>query len=252
MKIEELVNKYYGNLNQTDLHIIKIIMNNTIDMKKMKIEDLAEKCNTSRTSVLRMTKKLGFSGYSEFKNVIKWEKDIVQAPLNLAASVLMDDLNKTSKFLFDNEQLTLATNYIKKAKRVFVYGTGQAQRYCAQELQRLFMQVEVYFYVMHATEEFQLAVKNLTTEDVVIIISLSGNVVKIDTELKLLDVRNIPVISITNFTNNNLAGFSTCGLYVMNTPIQLDEDTEHHSFVHFLLVVELLFRKYLELYVDVE
>lgn len=53
MKLEELVNKYYANLNNTDLLIWKYIYNHKKACQNYSINELAEKCNVSRTTIMR-------------------------------------------------------------------------------------------------------------------------------------------------------------------------------------------------------
>lgn len=246
IKLEQLINDNYAALNQTDLYILKVVLSKQKGLGNIGIEELARECNTSRTSILRMTKKLGFRGYSEFKNILQWQKkDETAVGINDTFERLESDISQTANFLNQNNQISQITAHIQKAKRVFIYGTGQAQRYCAQELQRLFMQIDVYFYVMSATSEFKLGVKNLTSDDLIIIISLSGDARNIEPELHVLNTKEVPIVSITNFANNKLAGLSTYRLYAINTPIGLSDEVEHHSFVPFFLIIEYLFRDYL-------
>lgn len=246
IKLEQLINDNYASLNQTDLYILKVVMSKKTGLGNIGIEELAKECNTSRTSILRMTKKLGFHGYSEFKNILQWQKkeDTTTNMLD-TFKLLESDMIQTSNFLNQNNQISQITAHLRKAKRVFIYGTGQAQRYCAQELQRLFMQIDSYFYNMSASAEFKLAVKNLTPDDLIIIISLSGDARNIEPELRLLNTKEVPIVSITNFENNKLAGLSTYRLYAINTGIELKNEVEHHSFVPFFLIIEYLFRDYL-------
>ena len=69
----DLINKNYKTLSDADLYSLKCIVEIGKGIEKMSIEQLASQCDTSKSSILRLTQKLGFSGYSEFKNYIKWE-----------------------------------------------------------------------------------------------------------------------------------------------------------------------------------
>ena len=70
MKLDVLINKYYEKLNSNDLYILNYIKNNP-ETSDVNITLLSKMCNSSTASILRMTKKLGFSGYSEFKYFLK-------------------------------------------------------------------------------------------------------------------------------------------------------------------------------------
>ena len=69
----EAINKNYDKLNESDIQSLSIIMAIVYKISEMSIEDLANECNTSKSTILRLTQKLGFTGYSEFKNYLKWE-----------------------------------------------------------------------------------------------------------------------------------------------------------------------------------
>ena len=59
MKLEELVNRNYQQLNDNDLYIWNYINNHREVCTKITIEDLGKKCNVSRTTILRFSKKIG-------------------------------------------------------------------------------------------------------------------------------------------------------------------------------------------------
>ena len=71
MKLEELINKHYDQLNANDFHIWNYISNNKHECQKMAIDQLAYKCNVSRTTILRFAQKISLKGYSELKLYLK-------------------------------------------------------------------------------------------------------------------------------------------------------------------------------------
>ena len=75
MRLEELVNKHYDKLNHSDLYIWKYIFNHKKDCCNLTIDELANRCNVSRTTILRFAQKLSLKGYSELKIYLKWESE---------------------------------------------------------------------------------------------------------------------------------------------------------------------------------
>ena len=65
MKIDDLVNLHYDKLNQSDLHIWKYINAHRKESSNLTIDELASRCNVSRTTILRFAQKLSLKGYSE-------------------------------------------------------------------------------------------------------------------------------------------------------------------------------------------
>lgn len=71
MKLEMLINKHYDDLNENDLSTLHYIIVHKKKCLNMSITDLSTYCNISKSSILRTTQKLGFSGFSEFNMRLK-------------------------------------------------------------------------------------------------------------------------------------------------------------------------------------
>ena len=55
MRLEELLNQYSDRLSENDLYIWDYVEKHKKQCENMTIEELARKCNVSRTTVLRFT-----------------------------------------------------------------------------------------------------------------------------------------------------------------------------------------------------
>lgn len=64
---------------------------------------------------------------------------------------------------------------IESSERLFVYGTGTEQKLCANELKRYFWVLNKYVHVIDDEMDFHVLMDDLTENDLIIIISLSGN-----------------------------------------------------------------------------
>lgn len=246
--LTEAINKNYDKLNDSDLQSLEIIMQHTQRIGNMTIEELANKCSTSKSTISRLAQKLGFSGYSEFKNCLKWEnKNQIPGEDYNYRQALKQDFTLTVQQMENSSSLLKAASEIHKCQNVVVYGTGQAQRHCAKELQRLLMQVNKYVSCVEATDEFRMLAKNLGPDDCVIILSLSGNADKIKETLQLLRLKNVKMISITNLQSNFLASMCNYNLYAVSSPLKLADNLYHNSFISFLTVIEYIFLAYLEI-----
>jgi len=103
-----------------------------------------------------------------------------------------------------------------------------------------------YIYHAGASDELCMLSKNLGPDDLVIVISLSGNVQKIKDTLQLLHLKKVKIVSITNLQSNLLAGMSDYSLYAVSSPVKIGEHLYHNSFVNFLTVIEYVFLSYIE------
>lgn len=245
--LTEAINKNYDKLNDSDLQSLEVIMEHAQSIGNMSIEEIANKCNTSKSTISRLTQKLGFSGYSEFKNCLKWEnKNQVISEDYSYKQTLKQDFALTIQQMEDSSSLLKVADEIYRCQNVVVYGTGQAQRHCAKELQRLLMQVNKYVNCVEASDEFCMLAKKLNSNDCVIILSLSGNADKFKDTLQLLRLKNVKMVSITNLQSNFLASMCNYNLYAVSSPLKLGDNLYHNSFINFLAVIEYIFVSYLE------
>lgn len=214
MTIDELVNKYYENLNDSDLYIWNYISKNKSKTCNYTIEELAKCCNVSKTSIIRFTKKLSLSGFSELKVYLKLEKDkpAFETKEEDYLNQLCLNYSESAQSL-RNANMDSAFEYIYNAKRVFIFGSGSIQLNAAKEIYRLFFKGGEYFHYFDSKYDIEDAMYNLTESDVMMIISLNGESDTVIDLAKKLKLKNIPTISVTQSKNNTLATLSTESLY---------------------------------------
>lgn len=75
MLFSDIVNQHYETLNEVDIQMVKYINAHPKEMTKMGTNDFAKICHSSKSSVIRFTQKLGFTGFSELRNFLKWQND---------------------------------------------------------------------------------------------------------------------------------------------------------------------------------
>lgn len=243
MKIDDLVNLHYDKLNQNDLYIWKYVNANRKECSSLTIDELALRCNVSRTTILRFAQKLSLKGYSELKVYLKWENKESKADENSIESIC--DMLKNSIDEMEKNDYKKACEMIYHSKRVFIYGTGFFQSLVAQDLKRVFLSGKKCFSVIDGIREIDLTLDTLTSEDLVIIISYSGEASEIKSFAKQLLIRDIPFISITQLKTNELARLSNESIYINTKSINIGNNMTYNSTNLFFIFVELFFLKYI-------
>ncbi|SDW38468.1 transcriptional regulator, RpiR family [Marinococcus luteus] len=242
MALEELINTYYDELNDNDMHILKYILNHKEACQEMGINELADASLASRSSIHRLTKKLRFSGYSEFKVFLKWE-NVKSEETGNHMQQLENDIGATLKNLASLHFEPICER-LYEAGRIFIYGTGTAQLTCAREIQRLFALQQTFVTIIYDKAEFESMLKAMAPEDVVIIISLSGDTPSLLPHVHQLTARGITFISVTNLKNNKLAQKSPFSIYAATSTSYSQSGEEIVSFIPLSIALETLFRKY--------
>jgi RpiR family glv operon transcriptional regulator len=244
MRIQEMVYSNYNNLNETDLHIWKYVCENKKVCCTQSIDEMASRCNVSRTTITRFVKKIGLRGFSEFKVLLSWESNSDQYVEEGAFDIACDSITRYVEEQRKKDYSAIC-RMIYEAPRIFVYGTGDIQNSVARQIKRMFLSCQEIIYDFdgrtfdHAF--FQLVKEN----DLVIIISLSGanqDALHIAEQLR---IKGVHIISITEFQDNPLTRRSDESLYVSFANLSiLNAHPFYKATMLYFLLAELLFIKY--------
>ena len=217
MKLEELYYQYKERLSDLDTEIIKYIVSNREKVMKMGIQQLADSVHLSKTTVMRMTKKLGFSGYSEFKYFLSNEKEELPKSNNAdITELLKTDISRTLKYL-DTLDMSKVNSVINESKKIYCYATGYSQGLPFKEFSKQ-LQNSKNIVFLPSFSEFRLAVGNLNKNDCVIVTSYTGETEEIKPIINELMLRNIHIITLSVFGDNFLSQNSDFHLYYYATP----------------------------------
>ncbi len=244
-KLDLVINENYSKLNSIDLHILSFIQNNLQLSITLSIAKLAESCNVSTATVLRMAQKLNFSGYSEFKYFLKndaLKKDEESVSL---IEVLNQDISQTIKVFKQNRQIEEIYRMIDEAENIYAYGTGQGQRLMLQELARCFLNVNKKIIMIPTSTELKIIKQYMSKKDLLFIASWSGRIEKYKETLLNLEVLGIPLVSITNLNNNELSSISKYNLYFQSTSVDKVMNINRSSYLTLHLVLHLLYDGYI-------
>ena len=203
MRLEELLNQYSDRLSENDLYIWDYVEKHKKQCENMTIEELARKCNVSRTTVLRFTKKLSLKGFGEFKVHLRMENDDKKQDTSKAVKVCLAYEEMMQDMV--QQDFKEISELIYQAKRIFVYGTGMVQKIVAKEFKRLFYFTDKRFYDFSGMTEYETVVKYVDSDDLVLIISVSGEADSTIDFAKKVRIKGTPIISITKQKKNPLA-----------------------------------------------
>ncbi len=245
MRLEELMNQYSDRLSENDLYIWNYVEKHKKQCENMTIEQLASKCNVSRTTILRFTKKLSLKGFGEFKVHLKMENDDSRRETSKAVKVCMSYETMMRDMIQQDFRPIIETIY--HADRIFVYGTGMVQRTVAKEMKRLFYHGRKNFFDFNGGDEFRALLKELNNRDLLIMISVSGERESLLEFVQKAKIKNVPVISITERLKNPLAQLSDYNLYISTTAVEQNlSSVQYKSMTSYFILVEMLMLRYLE------
>lgn len=245
MKIEELMNRYYGSLNENDRLICRYIIKHKDSCYRLSIDEFAQECHVSKTVLFRFAKKLSLPGFSELKVRLRWEAQEIKEPRGNLLKTVADSYHKMIDSMMQQDLESLFTR-IETADRILVYGSGYAQARVASELKRIFLPCKKHIFHIHGYDMVKPLSRLATDEDLVIIISLSGEsktVLELAGDLRL---RRIPMVSVTGMRNNTLSSICDEQLYIHSIPVPASYALDYEISTPYFILIEILYLRYQE------
>lgn len=121
------------------------------------------------------------------------------------------------------------------------------QKIVAKEFKRLFYFTDKRFYDFSGMTEYETVVKYVDSDDLVLIISVSGEADPTIDFAKKVRIKGTPIISITKQKKNPLAEISNYNLYISTTIVEQNMyKGSYESMTSYYILAEMLFLRYLE------
>ena len=240
MKIENLIKDKYKNLNETEKEILRYMISNSNKIRDLKIKELSDLVFCSPNTIIRMAKKMGFTGFSEMKHTVfsLLEKNTIQT------SILDDDLYKDlvkTRELIVSELLDHLAELIIKKNHISIFGLGPSRLSADIFSMRLtFLGISaVSFIDQHAMLFYANKIKE---NDICLFISFSGEQKGILGPAVIAKSRKGVVLSLTGLSDNELSRIADHSLFFKTTSMYYD-GADITSRVPADMVLDYLFRK---------
>lgn len=250
MQLIKMVNEHYHNLTDVELIILDYIISHPIDYENLSIDTLAQHTHTSKSSIVRLSQKLGFSGFSEFRYFLKYNEtnELKKAQNNKDyLELLQQDIEETLKYLKSTDFDELSESIIS-AKNIYAFGTGYSENLYMNDLARNFQTSHKFISVFPSITELFWNLDNLDENDLIIICSYSGNNPELLTAVSRLRANNVKIVSLTPMWKNTLSELSDLSYYYVETPLNIESSTykEFNFYVTLKIVIDTIYRLYLD------
>lgn len=251
MRFEDLINKNADRLNSNDMQLVSFLLRNRSKVGDMKSSEISDLVYSSPATLTRLSKKLGFNGFSELRYFITNEAiEHNKTSINHTAA-LIKDMHDTINLLAQTDLVPLVQE-MHNAGHIYLYGTDWGEKRACNLLARNFLACHLTLYTIPSITELKWILPSLKDDDMLIVISFSGENIEMNEGLLQLKLRKIPFMSITPLAKNTLASRADYNLYYCSTRLNISAaaDTEYNYFSPLEFVVDALFRYYLDMYGD--
>lgn len=214
------INAAMSKLRDSEKKIIEFIEQNQDEIIHLSITEVAERSETSESSVVRLCKRLGYKGFQDLK--INLAKEVI-APEKQIHEVIEkgDDVVMIKKKVFQSniqalydsievcsdDELRKAVDAISKARVIELYGTGGSGAVAADAHHKLLkLGIKSFTYSDPVLQAMSASV--LTPEDVVIAISHTGSNTDVLAAVKIAKEAGAAIICITNSSKSPITKIS--------------------------------------------
>lgn len=217
-------------LSSTENEVALYIQNHRHTVCKMSIHELAKETYSSTSTILRLCKKLGFEGFSDFKIALNSElsktenkatidnldfpfqqddtyENIVDNIFKLYTTSITEAIEN-----FDLENMRIITKHLYDASIIDIYGQGSSRASADEFKEKMQRLGKTICIEAGYTEQIHQAINSDHTH-YAIVISHSGNNLENLKIINILKKKQIPMLGITNNKDTYLARAAQDNIY---------------------------------------
>lgn len=160
-------------LNKNDNELLSYCIRNHTEIANLKVTELADRLFISPASVVRFCKKLGFSGYSDFKASLRMDLfEPEETPRKSHPTDFFRDIHKTIEMV-PEETVERIVELIHCSRRIELYAVGSS-RMPGSELAKRLQTIGKAAFCYDDSTLMNISARQLTSDDLVLALSISG------------------------------------------------------------------------------
>ncbi|XZF74915.1 MurR/RpiR family transcriptional regulator [Bacillus sp. AL-1R] len=243
MNFFDLIKQNRSTLNSNEEELLSYLFEHKADLKQMTVRQIAEANFTAPNSIIRLCKKLGFSGFLEFRESLYLTSSQQKALMEMTA---LDEQIIKTKQLINQDVLNTVLEKIHSANQILFFSVGLS-RIAAEDLHQRLRIVGKNTHTFIDPHVMKHNAKMLTSDDLVFAISVSGST---DTALHATTIAKAAgatTVSITGFSSNPLSKLTDYQFYGMTSELYIDgvDVSERLSFTY---LTNYIFTEYVQKY----
>ena len=216
---------YKENFTPTEQSIITYLIENIHCIPEMTIQQLALTTHSSNAAIIRICKKIGYSGFKDFKLALAIELEsskFVNQSVNFSTPFYQSEstreiINDLSSLYKETIQLMQSQIHIQdyekmshimiKSQRIVIFAIGDTRITAMNFINKL---IKINIHPILATENYEeIAIAyNMTPQDCALFISYNGINEQFKTCVQILNKKHVPILFITANHNSPLLTLS--------------------------------------------
>jgi len=215
-------------LSTTERNILNYVVKNMHLVKEMSIRDLAKETYVSTTTLFRFVKKLGYEGFGEFIDAVR-ETEKESRKIHIP-SIVHDDNYRDSYLknvveavkVITDEKIETFHKIMGRYPHIFILAEGLSSE-VAKYFARLLITMGYNAEIPVEEYEFSSLLRRIKRDDVLLILSYTGNNQSIVHHVeKIFAIATPTIISFTRADNNIIQNMSDLNFYVFADEIDYE------------------------------
>ncbi len=203
-------------LSNSEYEILEYIIKSPSKVSQMTVQELATNTFVSTASIMRLCKKLGYSGFTELKYRLKTDEQHTTSDTTITFSDLqssiLSDITKTSN-LINQPTIEAVAKLLLSQKRIHFFSKGISD--CALDYFSKYLLTCSRDSVRYTdTHIAHLNAARMSEQDVLIVASLSGSTSQVLKTVQIAKANGATIIAFTKMNNNPIANLSTHNFYL--------------------------------------
>lgn len=233
-------------ITETEEKVLNYMIENIDEVNKMGVRGVAKNNYTSTSTIMRLAKKLGYSGFLELQyNLLALTKSDMKEGINESSFIdglnINSLLNGTSREAIDE---FIDILFKDSHKFIFIYANGFSG-IVADYINKKFLVMGKRCILSNGTDSIGVFENNLDFIDTIIVISKSGETSMVLNKVKIAKEQNIKVISFTNEIDNSISRISDINFKIVDDNKLDDRNIMPNTFFPKVLILfELLIYEY--------
>ncbi|UMM04830.1 SIS domain-containing protein [Vibrio campbellii] len=217
-------------LTRTEQSIAENFLQPHFLQKSTSIKEVAERLSVSTALIVKVSKKLGFSGFKQLKDALNAHYHSESyAPSEqlqpddsceqIVTKVLQNSINALTEILnfVDTDMISAAAESILGARNIELYAAGGSNIIC-EDFQHKLLRFGIRANVPRDRHLMLMSASVLNEQDVVLVVSHSGQTVDLMDAVRMAKQSGATIISITNNYHAELSQLSNYPLYAPASP----------------------------------
>ncbi|GKX67534.1 MurR/RpiR family transcriptional regulator [Inconstantimicrobium mannanitabidum] len=245
-------------LSKSEEILANYILSQKENIENLSTKDLANATYTSPSTVVRLSQKLGFSGWNEFKEKYLEELQYLNnhfsnvdpdfpfeahdTLMNIASKVahLASNSIEDTLSLIKNDVLQKAVHLLCKAQIINVYGISNSLL-MAYDFKHKMLRINRHVEIMNLPGEQYIVASNSSQINCAILISYSGESKEVIKIAEMLKARNTPIIVLTSIGENSLTAFADCIFSISTREKLYSKISTYSSNASIHLILDILY-----------